>query len=370
MTPRRFFDLCKRAVNAWMDDFAPSMGAAIAYYTAFSLAPLLVIVIAIAGAVFGREAVTGQITAQLAGLIGMDGARVVQGLVASASDTERGLVAGLISVVVLLVGATTVFAELQSALDRIWHVPEREKPQGIWAIVRARVLSFGLILGFAFLLMVSLVVATVTTALGTWLGGLMPGTAALLYIVNTLISVAFTTVLFGMIFKLMPTAYVAWRDVWVGAFVTAVLFELGKILIGLYIGRSGMAESFQAAGSIVVLLAWVYYAAQIFLLGAEFTKVYADDHGSATAARATALTALSVDDGDLGEIALAPDAPVPAFSPLSVAADAAQAALDQKILALLPRLAVRVGVLVALHVLLRSINKRHKKLQLDVQRRI
>ena len=356
MTPRRFFDLCKRAVNAWMDDFAPSMGAAIAYYTAFSLAPLLVIVIAIAGAVFGREAVTGQITAQLAGLIGMDGARVVQGLVASASDTERGLVAGLISVVVLLVGATTVFAELQSALDRIWHVPEREKPQGIWAIVRARVLSFGLILGFAFLLMVSLVVATVTTALGSWLGGLMPGTAALLYIVNTLISVAFTTVLFGMIFKLMPTAYVAWRDVWVGAFVTAVLFELGKILIGLYIGRSGMAESFQAAGSIVVLLAWVYYAAQIFLLGAEFTKVYADDHGSATAARATALTSLSVDDGDLGEIALAPDVPVPAFSPLSVAADAAQTALDQKILALLPRLAVRVGVLVALHVLLRSIN--------------
>ena len=288
MTPRHFFELCKKAVNAWVDDFAPSMGAAISYYTAFSLAPLLVIVIAIAGAVFGREAVTGQITAQLAGLIGTEGATVVQGLVASASDTKRGLVAGLISVVVLLVGATTVFAELQSALDRIWHVPAREKPSGLWAIARARVLSFGLILGFAFLLMVSLVVGAVTTALGSWIGGLMPGTAVLLYVLNMLISVTFTTVIFGMIFKLMPTVYVAWRDVWVGAFATALLFELGKILIGLYIGRSGMAESFQAAGSIVVVLAWVYYAAQIFLLGAEFTKVYADDRGVLAAARAMA----------------------------------------------------------------------------------
>lgn len=357
MKSNYILDLCKKAVNAWIDDFGPSMGAAIAYYTAFSLAPLLVIVIAIAGAVFGREAVTGQITAQLAGLIGHDGATMVQGLVASASDTERGLVAGLISVVVLLVGATTVFAELQSALDRIWHVPAREKPKGIWAIARARLLSFGLILGFAFLLMVSLVVGAVTAALGSWIGGLMPGTAVLLYIVNMVVSVAFTTVLFCMIFKLMPTVPVAWRDVWVGSLFTAVLFELGKVVIGLYIGRSGMAESFQAAGSIVVLLAWVYYAAQIFLLGAEFTKVYADDHGSLSGARAMAATSVTAvtnvpEESDTSKHAVG----------LGAAADTAQAALDNKIRAIVPVLVVRVSTVVALHVLAAMLEKRRRKL--------
>ncbi|MES2787751.1 MAG: YihY/virulence factor BrkB family protein [Pseudomonadota bacterium] len=297
MNYKQAWGLVKKAVVAWIDDFAPSMGAAISYYTVFSLAPLLVIVIALAGAIFGREAVTGQITGQLAGLIGAEGAKLVQGLVASASDTDRGLVAGAISSIVLLIGATTVFAELQSALDRIWHVPEREKPHGLWAIVRARVLSFGLILGLAFMLMVSLAVGAATAALGTWVGAMMPGSAVLLYILNLVISLAFSTVLFAMIFKLMPTVPVAWRDVWIGAAVTAVLFEVGKLFIGLYIGRSGITESFQAAGSLVVLLAWVYYAAQIFLLGAEFTKVYADEHGSAAAARATEGTQASAEAG-------------------------------------------------------------------------
>ncbi|WP_313078907.1 YihY/virulence factor BrkB family protein [Pulveribacter sp.] len=297
MNFKHIFDLGKKAVSAWLDDFAPSMGAAISYYTVFSLAPLLVIVIAIAGAVFGREAVMGQITGQLTGLIGRDGANLVQGLVASASDTDRGLVAGTISVVVLLVGATTVFAELQSALDRIWHVPEREKPQGLWAVLRARLLSFGLILGLAFMLMVSLVVGAATSAFGGWIGGLMPASELLLHVVNVAVSLAFTSVLFAMIFKLMPSTPVAWRDVGIGAVVTAVLFEAGKVLIGLYIGKSGITESFQAAGSLVVLLAWVYYAAQIFLLGAEFTKVYADEHGSCSAARATAATQATAEAG-------------------------------------------------------------------------
>ncbi|WP_231402496.1 YihY/virulence factor BrkB family protein [Caenimonas aquaedulcis] len=291
MNIKHMLSLWKKAAGAWVDDFAPSMGAAISYYTVFSLAPLLVIVIAIAGAIFGREAVTGQITAQLTGLIGQEGALLVQGLVASASDKDRGLIAGLISVVVLIVGATTVFAELQSALDRIWHVPEKDKPQGLWAIVRARLLSFGLILGLAFMMMVSLVAGAATAAFGSWFGGLMPGSAALLYALNLAVSLGFTTVLFAMIFKLMPTTPVGWRDVWVGAGVTAVLFEVGKLLIGLYIGKSGITESFQAAGSLVVLLAWVYYAAQIFLLGAEFTKVYADEHGTLSGARAVAGTA-------------------------------------------------------------------------------
>jgi len=303
MNFKHIFDLGKKAVSAWLDDFAPSMGAAISYYTVFSLAPLLVIVIAIAGAIFGREAVMGQITGQLTGLIGRDGANLVQSLVASASDTDRGLVAGTISVVVLLVGATTVFAELQSALDRIWHVPEREKPQGLWAVLRARLLSFGLILGLAFMLMVSLVVGAATSAFGGWIGGLMPASELLLHVVNVAVSLAFTSVLFAMIFKLMPSTPVAWRDVGIGAVVTAVLFEAGKVLIGLYIGKSGITESFQAAGSLVVLLAWVYYAAQIFLLGAEFTKVYADEHGSCSAARATAATQATAEAGTPQEAA-------------------------------------------------------------------
>ncbi|HSX93841.1 MAG TPA: YihY/virulence factor BrkB family protein, partial [Hydrogenophaga sp.] len=229
MNARQVLRLCRQAIGAWFDDFAPSMGAAIAYYTAFSLAPLLVIVIAVAGAIFGHEAVTGQITQQLTDLIGAEGARLVQGLIASASDTERGLVAGTISIVVLIVGATTVFAELQSALDRIWRVPERQKPQGVWAILRARLLSFGLILGLAFLLMVSLVVGAAIAAVGSWAGGLMPGAEALLQALNVLVSLSFTTVLFAMIFKFMPSTSVAWRDVWVGALVTAALFELGKL---------------------------------------------------------------------------------------------------------------------------------------------
>ncbi len=287
---RRLFDLCRRAVVSWVDDFAPSMGAAISYYTVFSLAPLLVIVIAVAGAVFGREAVQGEIVGQLQGLIGREGAIAVQGLIKSASEPAKGLVAGGISIVVLLVGATTVFAELQSALDRIWHVPEKEKPSGLWAVLRARVLSFGLILGLAFLLMVSLSVSAGISAFGSFASGLLPGWEVLLQGINMLLSVGITTVLFAMIFKFMPSVAIEWRDVWVGSVVTAVLFEFGKFAIGLYLGKSGVNESFAAAGSLVVLLAWVYYAAQIFLLGAEFTKVYSEDNGSHAGVNAGAAT--------------------------------------------------------------------------------
>lgn len=291
ITPKRLFHLFVKAGKAWADDFAPSMGAAISYYTVFSLAPLLIIVIAMAGAVFGREAVQGLIVSQLSGLIGPQGASMVQGVVASASDPAKGLVAGLISLFVLIVGATTVFAELQSALDRIWHIPQDRKPKGIVAILRARVLSFGLILGLVFLLIVSLAVSTAVAAFGSWASGMLPASEALLQAINVVVSLGIATVLFAMIYKLMPSTHIAWRDVWVGAFTTAVLFEVGKLLISLYIGKSGMTETFAAAGSLVVLLVWVYYAAQIFLLGAEFTKVYADEHGSISAAKAMTRTA-------------------------------------------------------------------------------
>jgi membrane protein len=285
LSPKSFFRLLVQSVKSWSNDYAPSMGAAISYYTVFSLAPLLVIVIAVAGAVFGREAVQGLISEQISGMVGPQGAEMVEGLIAKASDTDRGLVAGLISIGVLLVGATTVFGELQSALDRIWKVPEARKPSGIVGLLRARLLSFGLILGLAFLLMVSLVVSAVLAAFGSWSSALLPGWEVLLQFLNTVVSLVFLTVLFAMIFKFMPSTRVSWRDVWTGAFVTAILFEVGKVLIGLYIGKSEMSESFAAAGALVVLLAWVYYAAQIFLLGAEFTKSYADMHGSLSGPR-------------------------------------------------------------------------------------
>lgn len=290
MNAKHLFDLGRKAASAWSDDYAPSMGAAISYYTMFSLAPLLVIVVAIAGALFGREAVQGQLADQLTGLLGREGAIAVQGLIRSTSEPSKGFLAGLISVGVLIVGATTVFAELQSALDRIWHVPEKAKPSGIWALLRARLLSFGLILGLAFLLMVSLLVSAGLSAFGSWFGGLLPGWELMLQGLNLVISLAVLTLLFGMIFKFMPTVPIRWHDVWIGAAVTAVLFEVGKTLIGLYLGKGGVTEPFAAAGSLVAVLAWVYYAAQIFLLGAEFTKVYADAHGSVAGAKAVNAT--------------------------------------------------------------------------------
>ena len=280
MKPSQWFGVCKKAVVAWSDDFAPSMGAAISYYTVFSLAPLLVLVIAVAGLVFGADAVQGQIGSQLSSLMGEETAEAVQGMVESASIGDRGIWASLVSIVVLIVGATSVFGELQSALDRIWHVPESKKPSGIWGVLRARVFSAGLILCLAFLLMVSLSVSAGLAAFGSFIGGLLPGQEVLLQALNLAVSFGVMTVLFALIFKLMPTTRVEWRDVWVGAAITALLFEVGKFAIGLYLGKSDMASSFAGAGSLVILLVWVYYAAQIFLLGAEFTKVYADGHGS------------------------------------------------------------------------------------------
>ena len=286
-----------KAGKAWSDDYAPSMGAAISYYTIFSLAPLLIIVIAIAGSVFGRDAVSGAIVAQLSGLIGAQGASLVQNIVAASALSDKGGIASVISVIVLVLGATSVFTELQSALDRIWHVPPADKPQGIWAIVKTRILSMGLIIGLVFLLMVSLAVSAAVAAIGSLTADLLPGQEVLMHVVNEAISVGIFTVMFAMIFKLMPSTPIQWHDVWVGAFTTALLFEAGKFLIGLYLGKSSMTEAFAAAGSVVVLLAWVYYAAQIFLLGAEFTKVHAEHNGSAHASKALALTEKTAQTG-------------------------------------------------------------------------
>lgn len=280
MTLRQIGELIGKSFSAWVDDYASSMGAALAYYTLFSIAPLLIIVIAIAGLVFGQDAARGEIVAQIQGLLGRDGAIAVQGLLKSTSEPVEGIVAIVLSSIMLFIGATTVFAELQSDLDRIWRVSARAKQNGIFIMLRTRLLSFGLVLGLGFLLLVSLLIGAAIAAFGRWWEGFFEGWEAILQTIDFFLSFAITTVLFAMIYKLMPRARIAWRDVWIGAAVTALLFEIGKLLIGLYLGKANVVSGFGAAGSLVVLLVWVYFAAQIFLLGAEFTWVYANEHGS------------------------------------------------------------------------------------------
>jgi YihY family inner membrane protein len=259
-----------------MDDYAPSMGAALSYYALFSLAPLLVLIIAIAGMVFGQDAAQGAIIAQFQGIMGKEGASALQGLLKAAREPSTGIVASIVGGVLLLVGATATFAELQTDLDRIWQVPAKEKPSGLWGWLRSRVLSFGLVLGLAFMLMISLVVSAALAATSEWLGGGAAAESVLANGLNFAASFALFTVLFAMIYKIMPTAKISWHDVWMGAAVTALLFNVGKSLIGLYLAKSSVASGFGAAGSFVILVAWFYYSAQIFLFGAEYTWVYAN----------------------------------------------------------------------------------------------
>jgi len=277
---RPLFDLCRRAVASWSSDYAPSMGAALAYYTVFSIAPLLLIVIAVAGLVFGQEAARGEILLQLSGLMGEQGAAAVQSMLQAVNKPREGIVATLIGIALLVVGATTVFGELQDALDRIWRAPARAKSSGIFNLLRVRLLSFSMVMGIGFLLMVSLVASAALAALGKWWSPMFGAWETLAQWVNFVFSFGMVTVIFAMIYKIMPRAKVQWRDVWVGAAVTALLFTVGKHLIGLYIGKSSVASGYGAAGSLVVVLVWVYYSAQIFLLGAEFTWVYARSYGS------------------------------------------------------------------------------------------
>lgn len=278
--PRQIWDLIRKSAGAWVDDYASSMGAALAYYTLFAIAPLLIIALAVAGLVFGHEAARGEIVAQIQNLIGREGAIAVQGLLKSANEPAQNLFATVVSIITLVIGATTVFAELQSDLDRIWRVPAPAKENGIWTLLRTHLLSFGLVLGLGFLMLVSLLVSAVIGAFDNWSSGFFAGWEGLLYVLNFSISFAFTALLSAMIYKFMPRARIAWRDVWVGAAVTALLFEIGKFLIGLYLGKASVASGFGAAGSLVVLLVWVYFSAQIFLLGAEFTWVYSHEYGS------------------------------------------------------------------------------------------
>jgi membrane protein len=279
----RFTDgwvLIERVATAWRCDNVASMGAALAYYTMFSLAPLLLIVISVAGLYFGESAARGEMENQLRFMMGQAGAKAVLGLLSSVQNPSQSVAASMLGLLLLLVGATTVFGELHEALDRIWRVPARQHSRGILTLVRTRLLSFGMILTIGFLLMVSLVMSTILAIFGQWWGPLFGGWLAVAAILDALGGYVLVTLMFALIYKIMPSARVQWRDVWVGAVFTAMLFSLGKWLIGYYIGHSGVVTGFGAAGSLVVVLIWVYYSAQIFLIGAEFTWIYANLHGS------------------------------------------------------------------------------------------
>jgi membrane protein len=277
---KKVYLLFQDSIEAWMEDYAPSMGAALSYYTLFSIAPLLLIVVGVAGLVFGPDAARGEIFGQLRELMGDQGASAVERLLAAADKPEGGVIATVTGFAVLLLGAMSVFGELQNALDRIWRAPARKKSAGWWNLLRSRLLSFGMILGIAFLLMVSLVVSALLSALGRFWGPLFSDWEVAAHFIDIAVSFGLVTVLFAVIYKLIPRVQIAWRDVWVGAAVTAGLFAAGKFLIGLYLGKSSVASAFGAAGSLVVMMVWVYYSAQIFLLGAEFTWVFAHSYGS------------------------------------------------------------------------------------------
>lgn len=272
--------LMRDTVTAWIDDYAPSMGAALAFYTLFSIAPLLLIVISLAGLMFGQEAARGEIMEQLGGLVGTDSARTLQTVLEGLNQPSASAYGTVVGVGVLLIGATTVFGELQNAMDRIWRAPDSPTRGGFWEVVKSRLLSAGIVLGVGFLLMVSLVASAALAALSKWWAPWFGELALMANLVDWALSFSMVMALFAMIYKWLPRAKVAWSDVLVGAALTALLFTVGKFLIGLYIGRSGVASPFGAAASLVVLLLWVYYSAQIFLLGAEFTWLYAHRHGS------------------------------------------------------------------------------------------
>ena len=277
------FGLLKATIQEWQEDGATRLAAALAYYTTFSLAPILVLIIAIAGLVGGREAAQTQTMAQVEDLLGSEGREFVQEMIETASRPTTGWTATLIGAVTLLFGALGVFAELQNSLNTIWEVkpkPARGLVDGIKRFVLKRLISFTMVLGIGFLLLASLVISAALSALGEYIGTRWPMADFWLSLINFTISFIVITFLFAMIFKFLPEIKIAWKDVWLGAVVTSALFTLGKFLIGLYLGRSEVGNVFGAAGSLAVLLIWIYYSAQILFFGAEFTQVYANRYGS------------------------------------------------------------------------------------------
>ncbi len=279
MKLRTIPSLLKDTGSEWLDDKAPRLAASLALYTLLSLAPLLIFAVSVAGLIFGEDAAKGQIAGQLASVLGEKGAIAVQAILANASTPSSGVVGTIVGLALALFGASGVFGELQGTLNAIWDV-DTKPGRGIKGFIRDRFFSFTLVLGVAFLLLVSLVLSAGLAAIGAYLSHSLPGGATVWQIANFLISIGVTTVLFALIYKVVPDVNIRLRDVWVGALATAVLFTLGKFAIGLYVGRSTVASPFGAAGSVVALVVWVYYSAQILFFGAEFTQVYARRSGA------------------------------------------------------------------------------------------
>ena len=263
------------AAAGWWADRALSMGASIAFYTLFALAPMLLTAVAVAGLAFGREAAQGALVSELAALIGTTGAEALEGMLANAWAKGTGVLATIIGTVTFLVLMTGAFVELQDSLNLIWKAKPSSRNVGL-AFVRSRLMSFAFVIGIGFLLLVSLALDAALAALGTYLGNALPGWPTLLLAFNTALSLGSSTLLFATIFKVLPDAPVAWHDAWVGGIVTGLMFTLGKFLIGFYIGQTGVASAYGAAASIVTILLWIYYSSQIVLFGAEITKAYGD----------------------------------------------------------------------------------------------
>lgn len=278
MSWRTLVTVIKQTASDWLEDDASRLAASLAFYTLLSLAPLVIIAVAVAGVVLGPEAARGQIAGELSRVVGRDAARGLQAVVASAQSPASGTVGTIIGVITLFVGASGVFGELQYALNAIWEV--RAKPgRGILGEVKDRFFSFTMVLGVAFLLLVSLLLSTLLSAVGHSFAPLLPGGEIAWQLCNFGFSLALITGLFALIFKYVPDVEIAWADVWAGAAVTALLFTIGKSLLGIYLGKASIGSSYGAAGSLVVLIVWVYYSAQILFLGAEFTQVQAKRRG-------------------------------------------------------------------------------------------
>jgi membrane protein len=281
MNWRTIWSLLKETVDEWQRDKVDRMAAALAYYTLFSIAPLLVIAVAVAGAVFGQEAARGEVVAQIQGLLGKAGAEVVQTALANTQDPRsgNGIVPFIISTLALIFGASGVFIQLQDSLNAVWNV-EPSPQAGVKAIVRKRIFSFAMVITIGFILMVSSIVSAILAALSTFTNHLFPALESLWRVVNIGISLGVFTFLFALIYKYLPDVRIAWKDVLVGAVVTSILFSIGKELLGFYLGNGSFGSAYGAAGSVVTVLAWIYYAVQIMLFGAEFTQVYTRKYGS------------------------------------------------------------------------------------------
>lgn len=272
--------LFKTTVTQWFEDQPFQLASSLSYYTLFSLAPLLIIVIAVAGLAFGRAAAQQQIVGTIQGIVGQQSAEAIQGMIQSASSQPKtGLISAAIGILALVLGAAGVVGQLQTSLNTIWGVTPKPG-QGMSGFLRQRFISFAMVLGIGFLLLVSLVVSAIVTGFTQFIGSFFSGAEMLAHLLDIIVSFALITVLFAMIFKFLPDVQIRWRDVLIGAMLTSLLFTIGKFLIGLYLGRSAVSSTYGAAGSVIAVLLWVYYSSLIFFLGAEFTQVYATQYGS------------------------------------------------------------------------------------------